>query len=366
MSSGLDIKGLKKRLRVLNGAEHDAIMGARLARAAGLLGVIFLFGTFGYYVIGEGEYDLLTCAYMTIITLTSVGFTEAIEVTGHQDRVIFTMVLVILGMGVMLYFVSTLTAFIVDGDLRDILNMRRMKKNIGELEGHYIVAGLGDTGQYVLREMVQQKQPVLLIERDYEQYSIVTADYEEELPYVIGDATEDHVLLEAGIGRAAGVVFSLGNDRDNLFATLTARGLNEDITIVTRGEKSQSEQKFKHAGATSVIFTNQLGGMRMAAEVLRPEVTSFLELMMQDHGETRRIEELDIPVRSPFIGAKLRQVPLRKHTDALVIAVHDVVEDDYTFNPGPDLVFSEGNRLIVLALLKDIPKIEKILRGELT
>ena len=366
MSEGLDINGLKKRLSVLNGAEHDAIMGARLARAAGLLGVIFLFGTFGYYIIGEGQYDLLTCAYMTIITLTSVGFTEAIEITGHEDRVIFTMVLVILGMGVMLYFVSTLTAFIVDGDLRDILYTRRMKKKIEALEGHYIVAGLGDTGRYVLREMLQQKQPVLLIERDYEQYSSVTAEYEDELPFVIGDATDDLILMKAGIERASGVVFSLGNDRDNLFATLTARGLNPDITIVTRGERSQSEQKFKHAGATSVIFTNQLGGMRMAAEVLRPEVTSFLELMMQDHGETRRIEELDIPAKSPLIGAKLRQVPLRKHTDALVIAVHDVESDDITFNPGPDHIFGEGDLLVVLALLKDIPKIEKILRGELT
>ena len=349
----------------LSRADHDAVLGARLARAAGLLAAIFCFGTSGYYVIGDGEYDLLTCAYMTVITLTSIGFTEVIEVTGHQDRVIFTMGLVIIGMGVMLYFVSTLTAFIVDGDLRDILLMRRMKRTIDTLEGHYIVAGLGDTGRFVLREMLAQDETVLLIEYDEAQLHEVTRPYEIDLPYLIGDATEDEVLLEAGIERAAGVVFSLGNDRDNLFATLTARGLNADVRIVTRGESSTSEQKFKHAGATSVIYTNQLGGMRMAAEVLRPEVTSFLELMMRDHGETRRIEELDIPPDSPLVGTKLRFVPLRKHTDALVIAVHDVEEDDYTFNPGPDHVFGEGDRLIVLALLKDVPVIEQILRGEL-
>ncbi len=366
MSKNLDISALRKRLNVLNGAEHDSVMVTRLVRAAGLLGAIFLFGTIGYYIIGNGEYDLLTCAYMTTITLTSVGFSEAIEITGHKDRVIFTMTLVILGMGVMLYFVSTLTAFIVDGDLRDILLMRRMKRTIEKFEGHYIVAGLGDTGRYVLHEMLQQGQKVILIERDQSQLLEITRHYDEELPFVIGDATEDEILLDAGLERAAGVVFSLGNDRDNLFATLTARGLNPGLAIVTRGEDSQSERKFKRAGATSVIFTNQIGGMRMAAEALRPEVTSFLELMMRDHGETRRIEELDIPDRSPLLGKKLRSIPLRKHSDALVIAVHDLERDDYTFNPGPDYVFRQGDRLIVLALLKDIPKIEQIIQGSLT
>ncbi|MEM1350401.1 MAG: NAD-binding protein [Myxococcota bacterium] len=353
---------LKTMIRKLANPREDNTILVRLLRAAGLLFAVFIAGTFGYYFICDGEYDLLTCAYMTIITLTSIGYGEVIAVQGYQDRIVFTMLLVIVGMGLMLYFVSTLTAFIVDGELRDLLTLKRMKHKINRLSGHYIVAGLGDTGQYVFKEMVRLEQPCLLIERSRERVLKITNQYDRPLPYVIGDATDDATLVEAGIERARAVVFSLGNDRDNLFATLTARGINADVTIVTRGENFQSEQKFKHAGATSVIFTNELGGVRMAAEAIRPEVTSFLELMMRDHGEPRRIEEFELPLGSPILGLSLRELNLRRHTDALIIAIHDNQADETTFNPGPNFVIEDCHKLVMLILLKDVPRVEELLR----
>jgi voltage-gated potassium channel len=183
------------------------------------------------------------------------------------------------------------------------------------------------------------------------------------VPYIVGDATEDHTLQEAGIDRALGIVFTLGNDRDNLFATISARSLNPNMRIVTRGENPQSEQKFLRAGATSIIFTNVLGGMRMAAEVIRPEVTGFLDLMMHDHGEVRRIEELRIPKGSSIVGKTLREANLREHADALVVAIYDITCGEYTFNPGPNQKLTEDTKIIVLTLVKDVPKIEKLLRG---
>jgi voltage-gated potassium channel len=360
-------KDLQKRLRAISAPEHDKHALTRLLRAAGVLFGIFVAGTVGYYFLCDQQYDLLTCAYMTLITLTSIGFGETIPIAGHPDRVVFTIILVILGLGVMLYFVSQLTAFVVDGDLRDMIFLRKMKRDIDQLENHFIVAGLGSTGYHVIKEMLRSDRQCLIIEQDMDiviQFNQqVSEDLGAEIPYVVGDATDDDTLIEAGIDRAVGIVFALGNDRDNLFATLSARGLNSKIRIITRGENPSSEEKFKRAGATSVIFTDALSGLRMATEVMRPEVTGFLDLMMRDHGEIRRVEELDIPPDSPLIGRTIREANLRRHTDALIVATHDRLTDDYTWNPGPDQKLDRNTKLILLVLVKDIPKIEALLRG---
>ncbi len=356
-----------KRMRLLSSRRADGHSLSRLLRAAGLLFGIFVAGTLGYYVICEQQYDLLTCAYMTVITLTTIGFGEVIPITGHPERVILTISLVILGMGMMLYFVSQLTAFVVDGELRDLLFNRNMQKQINKLDGHFIIAGIGSTGQHVLGEILRSNRSCILIDSNLERLEQLVEELEDEyhrtVPFIVGDATEDHTLEEAGIERATGIVFTLGNDRDNLFATITARSLNPKMRIVTRGENPQSEQKFLRAGATSVIFTNVLGGLRMAAEVIRPEVTGFLDLMMHDHGEVRRIEELKIPEGSRIAGRTLREANIRKHADALVVAVYDMHEDEYIFNPGPDYKLTVNSKIIVLTLIKDVPKIEKLLQG---
>ncbi len=359
---------LISRVRNLSSRKADRHALSRLLRAAGLLLAVFIVGTLGYYFLCEGEYDLLTSAYMTLITLTTIGFGEVIPVTGYPDRIALTMVLVIMGMGIMLYFVSQLTAFVVDGDLRDMLFRRKMNKQINKLNNHFIISGIGSTGQHVLDEIIRSNRPCVLIDSNVERIESLVEDiehnYERQVPYIVGDATEDHILEEAGIERAQGIVFTLGNDRDNLFATITARSMNQKVRIVTRGENPQSEQKFLRAGATSIIFTNVLGGMRMAAEVIRPEVTGFLDLMMHDHGEVRRIEELDIPESSPLIGKSLKQANLRKHTDALIVAVYNKTNREYTFNPGPNCQFNAETKLIVLTLVKDVPKIEALLAGK--
>jgi voltage-gated potassium channel len=336
----------------------------RLFRAGGLLVVIFFLGTLGYYILGNGEIELLHCAYMTVITLTTIGYGEVIEVTGHSDRMVYTIVLTFLGMGVMLYFVSTLTAFIIDGELRALVRSNRMRSKIEDYENHFIIAGIGETGRYVLEEMRTSNRPVVVIERDADRADELIAERGLDVPVICGDGTEDATLKSAGIERAAGVVFSLGNDRDNLFATITARRIDPQIRIVTRGEDPQSEQKFLMAGATSVIYTNVLGGMRMAAEVIRPQVTTFLDLMMRDHGHFRRVEELPIPDHSPMIGEKLRDTKIRHHTDALIIAIYDCEEDEYHFNPTPDYVITQNTKLIVLTLVEDIPVVEALIEGE--
>ena len=352
-------------LNELSSRKYDDIGLPRLIRASGLLVSVFIIGTVGYLILADGEVGVIKAAYMTVITLTTVGYGEIIPVTDDPAAEIFTMSIIFMGMGVMLYFVSSLTAFIIEGELRDILRRRRMKREISQISDHLIIAGIGQTGLYVLREILDSDRPCVVIEQRKERIDREIEELGEQFPYIVGDATDDQVLKEAGIDRATALVCSLGNDRDNLFVTISGRSLNSDLRIVARGEHPDAEQKFKMAGATSVIYTNVLGGMRMAAEAMRPEVTTFLDLMMQDHEHYRRVEELPIPEESPLIGQNLRDARIREYTDALVIAVHepDHAEDgaDYIFNPGPTYTFKPGSKLIVLTLVEDIPLLEHLL-----
>lgn len=357
-------QALLRRLSRLSARQHDHSPLIRILRASGLLVFVFVTGTVGYFWLGEGRYDLLTCAYMTAITLSSIGYGEVIPITGHPKMMVFTIILVLVGMGLMLYFVSALTAFIVDGELRDLLYRRRMKRKLTKLHDHIIIAGLGSVGPYILREVLASARDVVVIEHDEERVQEVFALLNQEVPFLIGDATEDAMLAEARLEVASGVIFSLGNDRDNLFATITARRLNPQVRIITRGDNPSTIQKFKVAGADEVIYTNALGGLRMAAEVLRPQVTTFLEVMMHDHDHYRRIEELPIPTSSPLDGKTLREANLRQHTDALIVAVYDADEDSYVYNPGPDYRLKVGSKLILLMLLDDRPVIEALLSGD--
>ena len=336
----------------------------RTMRAAGLVVGVFLIGTLGYWLLSGMEYDLLRCAFMTVITLTTVGYHEVIPVTAHPGMEAFTIVLIVSGMGCVLYFASSLTAFIVDGELRNLIRLRHMEQQIDQLENHFVVAGIGNTGEYVLDEMLRSNRDCLVIDRSRDRIDAVREELDAQFPYIAGDATDDSILVDAGIERANALICSLGTDRDNLFVTISARSLNPNLKIVTRGSHPESEQKFKMAGATSVIYTNVLGGLRMAAEAIRPQVTTFLDLMMQDHGHYRRVEELDIPDDSPLIGQSVKDASIRKNTDALIIAVYDCVEDEYTFNPGPNHELTADSKLIVLTLVEDIDKLEAIIAGE--
>ncbi len=336
----------------------------RLLRASGLVALVFIIGTVGFYVLADYKQNLLQCAYMTAITLSTVGFEETIPIGNRPSLEVFSIFLIIFGTGTVLYFASALTAFIVDGELRNLIRSRRMAQRIDELRDHFIVAGIGSTGEYVLSEIRNSKKACVVIDADRERIKKVSDDLDMSFPYIVGDATEDDILKEAGLDRARAIICSLGNDRDNLFVTVSARTLNSDIRIITRGSHTDSIDKFKRAGANSVIYTNVLGGARMAAEAIRPEVTTFLDLTMQDHDHVRRVEEIPIPENSPVVGHELKDTPIRRLTDALIIAVYDCDLDEYFFNPGPDYVLTEDTKLIVLTLVEDIPTIEGILRGE--
>jgi voltage-gated potassium channel len=349
-------------LNDLGPRQYDESTLMQLLRAAGLLFAVFVVGTVGYYWLDGGKHTVVHYLYMTVITLTTIGFGEVVVVSGNQVRELFTIGLIVVGLGTTLYFFSTLTAFIVEGGLRRLLQFRRMNKRIQQLEDHFIIAGVGNTGEYVLEEMLRSNRSCVVIEKNEERIEQLIADGLEDFPFIIGDATSDDILEEAGIRRAKGLICSLGTDRDNLFVTVTAKSIRSEIRVVTRGEDPQSEQKFKMAGADSVIFTKVQGGLRMASEILRPQVTSFLDLMMRDHGSYRRVEEFGVPEDSPLVGLQIKNTQIRKQSDSLIIAVYDPQKEEYIFNPGADYVIKGGTELIILTLISDVDKIKQLIR----
>lgn len=327
----------------------------QLIRVLILLAAVCCIGILGYMVI-EG-WAFLDSVFMTIITLTTVGFGE-VRPLSPPGRV-FTIFLLFIGVGVLLYGVSSLTAFIVEGDLRDILRKRKrsrkMKERIAALKDHYIICGAGEIGTHVINEFIRMKKPFVVIERDHE---VIQKLLEREyIPFVEGLADEDDVLRRAGIEHASGLISALPEDKDNLFTIVTARTLHPTLRIVTKAIKENSVSKLKRAGASSVISTQALGGMRIASEMLRPAVVSFLDSIMQEHELTLRIEEATVDSNSSMIGKTLAQSQITQKTGLAVIAVKDGEHGKYVHNPGANYTLCANDVLFVVG---DITQIEKL------
>jgi voltage-gated potassium channel len=316
---------------------------------AAVLFVVFA-GTTGYYIIGEGRWQVFDCAYMTIITLTTVGYAETLDGFADIEHArSFTAVLLVLGIGTFLYFASSVTAVLIEGDLKRAVGRRRMQKRIRAMDQHYIVCGVGSTGRHVLEELLIAGKRCVAVDIDARLLAEIAAHYKEgAFHYVVGDATEDDVLAEAHVGAAAGVVAALADDKDNLYLTVSVRSMNPKARIIARGSDLPVLDKLRKAGAHSVVSPNYIGGMRMVSELLRPHVVRFLDEMLRDTEQNVRIEEVVVPPASPLIGKKLGDTHLRSDLDLGVVAVLDPRGERYTYNPDADVEIVEHMTLVVL------------------
>ncbi|HJL19094.1 MAG TPA: potassium channel protein [Sandaracinaceae bacterium LLY-WYZ-13_1] len=346
--------------------DQREIFRGRLILASLLLGLVVLVGSGGYHLLGDGRWTLEEVFYFTVITLSTVGFGETLP--GMHDvpyARLWTIVMIFSGSGTLLYFVSTLTAFIVEGDIQGAIRRNRMQKRIDHLQGHFIVCGVGSTGIHVVEELINTQSPFVVVDRDEERLMNLTDKLgPQRFLYVLGDATDDETLVQAGISRADGVIAALTDDKDNLYITLTAfqlereRAQRGNFRIVAKAVDPSARAKLFAAGATRVVSPSEIGGMRMVSEMVRPAVVEFLDLMLRDPEKNLRIEEVEIPVGSSLVGARLRDTTIRARTKAMVIAVkHGGETPRYTYNPGPDLVLEEGMILIVLAETSEMNKL---------
>lgn len=318
----------------------------RLLRVLMALATVFLTGVAGYSLI-EG-WSLFDSLYMTVITIASVGYGEVHTLT-FQGRV-FTIFLILCGSATLIYGLSILTAFIVEGDLTDILRRRKMLKQIEGLEGHFIVCGMSATGRYVVDELKKTGRRFVVIERDPER---VRGLNEEGILNIEGDATNDAVLQSANIARAGGLITTLHADADNLFVVVTARGLNPSLRIIAKAISEESERKLRQVGADSVVMPNFIGGLRMASEMIRPSVVSFLDIMLRSQDATVRVEEIHIPKGSPLAGKSLAGSTLLDAEGVTVVAIADG-KGSYRFNPARQQILASGDVLIVMGVVKNI------------
>jgi voltage-gated potassium channel len=307
-------------------------------RITGLLGAILLFGVIGYHLIeGWSFFDSL---YMTVITLATVGYgeTHPLSTTGRA----FTMFLILGGMGVILYGVTRITSFVVEGEMSGILRRRRMNRTISHLSDHYIICGWGNTGYYAAEELHRTHRACVIVENDPARIKELM---EKEMMYVEGDATDDKTLIAAGIHRAAGLISTLEKDRDNMFVVITARGLNPTFRIVSKIDDVASRDKFIRGGANIVISSDFIGGLRMVSELVRPGATSFLDTMLRD-SSALRVEDVQVGLQSKYAKKPLSNCDAFSKSGVLLVSMKQ--GDSFHFNPPPETILQGGDTLVVI------------------
>jgi voltage-gated potassium channel len=325
-----------------------------------LLATLVVLGTAGYMAV-EG-WDFMDSLYMTVITLTAVGYSE-VNPLNPGGRVL-TMFLLALGITWIGLWFALLTAFLVELDLTHVLRRRRLMKDLKYLRNHVIVCGAGRTGRQVIQELEEAGIPWVVLERDHDRVE----ELREGLPdgrFMIADATHDDPLLEAGLERARGLIACLSEDTDNLFVCLSARHLVSDVTIVARAWDEDAVGKLLRAGATQVVSPNVSGAARMASAILRPSVFSFLDVATRSPGMNLRMEQAEIGRGSPVDGHSLAEAEIAQRTGLLVIA-HKKTGDapgDFTFNPRADTCLAAGDQIIVLGTPEQISGLRDYLWG---
>jgi voltage-gated potassium channel len=335
----------------------------RLLIALGMLSLLVLLGSTGYFVLGHGKWTYGDCLYMTVITLSTVGFAELGSMQDVPGARGLTIALIVSGIGTLAYVQGNLTALLVEGAIGQVFRRNFMRKKIDRMKNHVVVAGAGSTGKHVLEELVATRTPFVVIDRDLPLLERLSDDLMNgNMLYVDGDATEDHVLVRASVQTASGVVAALTHDKDNLYVTLSARSLNAQARIVAKVTENEAAPKMLRAGATSVVNPTMIGGMKMASECIRPEVNEFLDQMLRDKDRNLRLEEITIPPGSPFCKKALKDTPIRQKTSLLVVAVRDA-ERAFTYNPSSDFVIEPGTTLIVMGESESVVVLRQLVAG---
>jgi voltage-gated potassium channel len=314
----------------------------RLGGASIALGLVLVAGTIGYVVLGFGVLD---AAYQTVTTVSTVGFRE-VEPLSPAGQV-FTMVLILVGVGAALYTFSVLIETFIEGRLNELLGRRRMEQSIAALNGHVVICGWGRVGKAIAEELTGAGRELVIVDSDA---SVVDGIGRH---VVVGDATDDGVLRAAGIGRAAALVAAVDGDAANSFIVLGARALRPELFIVARARSSESVEKLRRAGADRVVNPQSIGGARMAAFVLRPHVAEFLDVVMRERSLEFRLDEIELTERSPIAGRSLRETQLRDRTGALVLAVRER-DGAFRTNPPPDTRIDVGQVIIAIGTQQEL------------
>lgn len=319
--------------------------------------IVAIFVGTGGFMLLDSTYTIIDALYMTVITITTVGFTEVHPMT--ETGKLFTIFLIFVSFGIFGYLASAVTRFILDGVFRRNLKDYRIVKSIGKLSGHVIVCGFGRNGKQACLELIAHGESVVVV--DSEESSIDKVRLMPELLFVQGDATQEEVLEMANISSAKALITAIPNDAENVYVVLTAREMNSTIKIISRSEKSQSDNKLKRAGADNVIMPDRLGGQQMAKLVAQPDVVEFLDniLLQSTHGV--KLEEVScINLAGCFVGKSIRELNVRDKSGANIIGLKDE-DGGYVYNPSPEIVLDKCFHLFVLGSKEQVYNLKKLL-----
>jgi voltage-gated potassium channel len=321
------------------------------------LATVLTVGTIGYRLIGGPQYSLLDCFYMTFTTISTIGFGELIDMSHKPEGRIFTIFIAVFGIGAFLNLFSTTTAFILEGDMNEVLRRRRMNNLIDRLRNHYIICGVGRVGSNVAHEMVVTKRDFVVIDGDQQAIVRFLERHPDQL-YLHGDGGDDEILIKAGIRHAAGVFAVTGDDNQNIVIALTAKQLNPAVRVVARCHEVRNIEKARKAGADVTVSPDFTGGMRIASAMIRPAAVTFLDEMLKSN-EGLRVEEIAVP--EGFRGCRLSELAAGSR-DFLCVAVRDA--SGWRFNPEKEFQLKPGHTLVVMANPDGRQGLEKLLGAD--
>ncbi|MBK8792085.1 MAG: potassium channel protein [Holophaga sp.] len=329
----------------------------RLRHTLMLLTLVVLAGAMGYRWLARLNY--LDSFYMAITTLFTVGFRELGEVNNATK--LFTIAYLITGLGVATYAISNLTALIVEGDLQGYLRERRMEKRLQGLRDHVIVCGFGKMGFQAAWELKQAGVPFLIIEKELNKGS-KNPRFEGEI-FLYGNAMDELILERGGIRQARGLITTLTTDADNVLVTLTAKQLAPDIPIVARAAQLGMENKLKAAGADHIVSPYEIGGRRMAALLLDPDLMNYVDVVLDHKQMEMAIEHILVSPGSQLVGLSMREARLRDTTGALIVGIHRA-DLGLIFNPTGNEKFQGGDVLLAMGNHSTLDTLVKVARGE--
>lgn len=328
-------------------------------RTANLVVVVLLavflvaMGTAGYMLIED--WTMLDSVYMTVITLSTIGYGEVNPVS--QTGRVFTLVLIVMGVGFFLYVIGNVVQFLVEGRIRHILGRHKLDKQINQLKNHYIVCGSGRMGRAFCRYLIQKGLKFVVLEKNAERVPILNTDH---VLYVTGEATIEENLVKAGIKRASNLIATLGTDADNVLLVLLAKGINPDLYVVARASQNASKKPLDTAGADVVVSPFDIGARRMAHAILRPNVIRFLEFAFSDESTDIHIEEMPVSEKSKLVDVTLKDPGIRHSHNLNILSI--IKEDGgMEFNPSADTKFEAGQKVIAVGTMGDLKRMEELL-----
>ncbi|MGV8964736.1 MAG: potassium channel family protein [Cellulomonas sp.] len=308
----------------------------RIGRAVLAFTLVLIVGTVGYVILG---FSALEALYQTVTTVTTVGFREVqpLDAAGQ----LFTILLILLGVGTALYTFGVVLEALIEGHLRQRYGRWQMERQIGQMSGHIIVCGWGRVGSASVEYLNSIGRAIVVVDRDPARLVGVLH------PTVLGDVTDDRILEAAGIARAHALITALDTDADNVYVTLSCRALRPDLVIVARARTEGSKSKLLRAGADRVVNPQRIGGRRMAVFALQPHVSEFLDVVMHDETLDSRIEEIEITSTSPLLGRTLEQAGLSTVTGVLLLGCRSAA-GQFVANPPPETSLDLHTILIAL------------------